>query len=99
MSWIGTGILANGRHPADSAVMLCPFRSGRRCISELRGPAAMARCPLPSPPLDVVLPPALGADDEDRLEVALGEITDVETGRTLVRTPTIPYRAHWALSC
>ena len=20
-------------------------------------------------------------------------------GRTLVRTPTIPYRAHWALSC
>ena len=51
----------------------------------------MARCPLPSPPPDVVLPPALGADDEDCLEVVLGGITDAETGRTLVRTPTIPY--------
>ncbi len=39
------------------AVMLCSFRSGRRCISELRDSAAMARCPLPSTPLDVVLPP------------------------------------------
>lgn len=43
--------------PADSAVMLCSFRSGRRCISELRDSAAMARCPLPSTPIDVVLPP------------------------------------------
>lgn len=49
--------------------------------------------------VDVSAAPALGADDEDRLEVVLGGITDAETGRTLVRTPTIPYRAHWALSC
>ena len=52
----------------------------------------MARCPPPSPPLDVVLPPALGADDEDRLEVVLRGITDAETGRTLVRPTTTPYR-------
>ena len=49
--------------------------------------------------VDIAAESTLGADDENGLEVVLGGITDAETGRTLVRTTTIPYRAHWALSC
>lgn len=40
-----------------SVILANSFLIGRRCISESRDSAAMARCPLPSPPLDVVLPP------------------------------------------
>lgn len=47
---------APGGEPG-SVILANSFRSGRRCISESRGSATMARCPLPSPPLDVVLPP------------------------------------------
>lgn len=47
---------APGGEPG-SVILANSFRSGRRCISESRDSATMARCPLPSPPLDIVLPP------------------------------------------
>ena len=55
------------------------------------------------------MPELLATEDFDSFEASvseqsrqiqvLGGITDAETSRTLVRTLTIPYRAHWALSC
>ena len=47
---------APGGEPG-SVILANSFRSGRRCISESRDSATMTRCPLPSPPLDIVLPP------------------------------------------